>query len=209
MELFLLILQGIIVAPIPLVFAAIGELVVERAGVLNLGLEGMMILGAIAGFSVTLDSGSFVIGIAAAALAGALAAGIFGFLTQVLMSNQVATGLALTIFGLGLAALWGQGYSGEATAPLAKIHIFLLSEIPVIGPLLFAHDPLVYLAFALVAGVAWFLTRTRAGVDRRLSVRRRHRGATPHPGIRHRYRRPVSIDATLLGHHPGVGADIP
>ena len=164
MEIFLLILQGIIVAPIPLVFAAIGELVVERSGVLNLGLEGMMILGAIAGFSVTLDSGSFVAGIAAAALAGAVAAGLFGILTQVLMSNQVATGLALTIFGLGLAALWGQGYSGESTEPLAKIHIFLLSDIPIAGPLLFAHDPLVYLAFALVAGVAWFLSRTRAGL---------------------------------------------
>ncbi len=164
MELFFLILQAIIIAPIPLIFVAIGELVVERSGVLNLGLEGMMILGAIAGFSVTLDSGSFVVGIAAAALAGALAAGIFGVLTQVLMSNQVATGLALTIFGLGLSALWGQGYSGESTAPLAKIHIFLLSDIPIVGPLLFVHDPLVYLAFALVAGVAWFLTRTRAGL---------------------------------------------
>jgi len=138
--------------------------VVERAGVLNLGLEGMMILGAIAGFAVTLDSGSFVIGIAAAALAVALAAGIFGFLTQVLMSNQVATGLALTIFGLGLSALWGQSYSGESTQALAKIHIFLLSDLPVVGPLLFAHDPLVYLAFALVAGVAWFLSKTRAGL---------------------------------------------
>ena len=123
-----------------------------------------MILGAIAGFSVALDSGSLVAGIAAAALAGAIAAGIFGILTQVLLSNQVATGLALTIFGLGLAALWGQGYSGESTAPLAKIHIFLLSDIPIAGPLLFAHDPLVYLAFALVAGVAWFLSKTRAGL---------------------------------------------
>ncbi len=123
-----------------------------------------MILGAIAGFSVTLDSGSFVLGIAAAALAGALAAGLFGFLTQVLMSNQVATGLALTIFGLGLSALWGQSYSGESTQALAKVHIFLLSDLPVVGPLLFSHDPLVYLAFALVAGVAWFLTKTRAGL---------------------------------------------
>ncbi len=164
MELFFLILQGIIVAPIPLIFAAIGELVVERSGVLNLGLEGMMILGAIAGFSVTLDSGSYVAGIAAAAVAGAVAAGLFGVLTQVLMANQVATGLALTIFGLGLAALWGQGYSGESTEPLAKIDIFLLSDIPIVGPLLFAHNSLVYLSFALVAGVAWFLSRTRAGL---------------------------------------------
>ena len=164
MDLLILILQGVIVAATPLVFAAIGELVVERAGVLNLGIEGMMILGAIAGFSVTLDSGSYLAGIIAAAAAGAVAAFLFGVLTQVLMANQVATGLALTIFGLGLSALWGQGYSGESTVPLAKIHIPLLSDIPIIGPLLFSHDPLVYLSILLVAGVAWFLTRTRAGM---------------------------------------------
>ena len=164
MDLLILILQGVIVAATPLVFAAIGELVVERAGVLNLGIEGMMILGAIAGFSVTLDSGSYLAGIAAAAAAGAVAAFLFGVLTQVLMANQVATGLALTIFGLGLSALWGQGYSGESTVPLAKIHIPLLSDIPIIGPLLFSHDPLVYLSIILVAGVAWFLAKTRAGL---------------------------------------------
>ena len=164
MDLLILILQGAIVAATPLVFAAIGELVVERAGVLNLGIEGMMILGAIAGFSVTLDSGSYLAGIIAAAAAGAVAAFLFGVLTQVLMANQVATGLALTIFGLGLSALWGQGYSGESTVPLAKIHIPLLSDIPIIGPLLFSHDPLVYLSIILVAGVAWFLAKTRAGL---------------------------------------------
>ena len=163
MDLLILILQGVIVAATPLVFAAIGELVVERAGVLNLGIEGMMILGAIAGFSVTLDSGSYLAGSIAAA-AGAVAAFLFGVLTQVLMANQVATGLALTIFGLGLSALWGQGYSGESTVPLAKIHIPLLSDIPIIGPLLFSHDPLVYLSIILVAGVAWFLAKTRAGL---------------------------------------------
>ncbi len=164
MDLLILILQGIIVAATPLVFAAIGELVVERAGVLNLGIEGMMIVGAIAGFSVTLDSGSYITGIIAAAAAGAVAAFLFGFLTQVLMANQVATGLALTIFGLGLSALWGQAYSGESTAALATVHIPLLSDIPIIGPLLFSHDPLVYLSIILVAGAAWFLTKTRAGL---------------------------------------------
>ncbi|MDG2204308.1 MAG: ABC transporter permease [Alphaproteobacteria bacterium] len=164
MDLLVLILQGVIVAATPLVFAAIGELVVEKSGVLNLGVEGMMILGAIAGFAVTLETGSYMLGILAAALVGALAASLFGLLTQTLLSNQVATGLALTIFGLGLAALWGQGYSGESTPALAKIKIFLLSEIPIIGPLLFSHDPLVYLSVALVIGVAWFLTKTRLGL---------------------------------------------
>ena len=164
MGLFVLSLHAGMIAPLRLGLVAIGRLGVVRSGVLTLGVEGMMILGAIAGFSVTLDSGSFVVGIAAAALAGALAAGIFGVLTQVLMSNQVATGLALTIFGLGLSALWGQGYSGESTAPLAKIHIFLLSDIPIVGPRLFVHDPLAYLAFALVAVGPWCLSPARAGL---------------------------------------------
>jgi len=164
MDLLQAILQGVIIAATPLAFAAIGEVVAERSGVLNLGVEGMMILGAIAGFAVTLDSGSYVVGVAAAAIAGAAAACIFGFLTQFLMSNQVATGLALTIFGLGLAALLGQGYSGESIPPLPALEIPLLSDIPFIGPVLFAHDPLVYLSFLTAAGVAWFLARTRAGL---------------------------------------------
>lgn len=158
------ILQGIIVAATPLAFAALGELVVEKSGVLNLGVEGMMILGAIAGFAVSLDSGSHVLGVVAAAAAGALAALAFGVLTQFLMSNQVATGLALTIFGLGLAALIGQSYSGESLPPLAAIEIPLLSSLPILGPMLFHHDPLVYLSFGLAGGIAWFLGRTRAGL---------------------------------------------
>ena len=164
MDLLVLILQGVIIAATPLVFAAIGELVVEKSGVLNLGVEGMMIMGAIAGFSVTLETGSYILGIAAAASVGALAAGLFGLLTQILLSNQVATGLALTIFGLGLAALWGQGYSGVSTPALGKVHIFLFSDIPIVGPLFFSYDPLIYLSVTLVIGVSWFLNKTRVGL---------------------------------------------
>ncbi len=164
MDLVILILQGVIVAATPLLFAAIGELVVERSGVLNLGVEGMMIIGAIAGFSVTLESGSHIVGIFAAAGAGAVLAALFGLLTQVLMSNQVATGLALTIFGLGVAALWGQGYSGLSAETLPRLDIPVLSRLPIVGPLLFAHDGLVYLSLALVAAVAWFLNKTRPGL---------------------------------------------
>ncbi len=164
MDLLVLILQGVIVAATPLVFASIGELVVERAGVLNLGVEGMMILGAIAGFAVTLGTESHALGILAAAVAGAIAASLFAVLTQMLLSNQVATGLALTIFGLGLSALIGQGYSGESTESLAKMNIPLLSDIPFVGPILFGHDPLVYLSVILVAGVYWFLNKTRPGL---------------------------------------------
>ena len=164
MDLLILVLQGVIVAATPLVFASIGELVVEKSGVLNLGVEGLMIIGAIAGFAVTLETGSHVLGIMAAAGAGAFASGLFGLLTQFLLANQVATGLALTIFGLGLAALLGQGYSGETTPVLEKMHIILLSEIPLIGSLFFSHDPMVYLSIALVISVAWFLSSTRSGL---------------------------------------------
>lgn len=164
MQLVELIIFAVIVASTPLVFAALGELVVERAGVLNLGVEGMMILGALAGFAFHHDTGSHFGGVLAAALAGAIAAMLFGFLTQYLMANQVATGLALTIFGLGLSALLGQGYSGEGAEALAAVPIPFLSELPLVGKALFAHDPLVYLSVALIFAVGWFLTRTRAGM---------------------------------------------
>ncbi len=164
MDLVILILQGVIVAATPLLFAAIGELVVERSGVLNLGVEGMMIMGAIAGFAITLETGSHTLGIIAAMIGGMVFACLFGFLTQVLMSNQVATGLSLTIFGLGIAALWGQAYSGMTTETLAKLDIPGISSIPIIGPLLFSHDVLVYMSFALVFAVAWFLNKTRPGL---------------------------------------------
>ena len=140
-DLIVPILLGIVAAATPLLFAAIGELVVEKSGVLNLGVEGMMIIGAVAGFSATVETGSHIAGVLAAAVAGALLAAIFAGLTQVLMSNQVATGLALTIFGLGVAALWGQGYSGMSTATLATLDIPVLSGLPIVGPLLFGHDP--------------------------------------------------------------------
>ncbi len=164
MDLLILILQGVIVAATPLLFAAIGELVAEKSGVLNLGVEGMMIIGAVSGFAVTIETGSHSLGIVAAALGGAALAAVFAGLTQFLMSNQVATGLALTIFGLGVAALWGQGYSGMSTERLAALSVPGLSTLPVVGPLLFAHDALVYLSIVLVIAVAWFLNRTRAGL---------------------------------------------
>jgi len=158
------IMLGIIVAATPLVFAAIGELVVEKSGVLNLGVEGMMIVGAIAGFSATIETGSFVIGILAAIVAGAAMAGLFALMTQALLANQVASGLALTLFGLGIAALWGQDYSGKSTGDFPRLHVPLLGDLPGLGKLLFSHDALVYASFALAAGVAWFFSRTRAGL---------------------------------------------
>jgi len=164
MDLFLNILLGIIVAATPLVFASIGELVAERSGVLNLGVEGMMVIGAIAAFAVTYGTGSYVLGAVAGAIAGALMGGLFGVLTLSLMSNQVATGLALTMFGLGLSALIGQSYSGISLGQVPKLHIPFLSDIPFVGPLLFGQDAFVYLSIALVAGVSWFLVKSRGGL---------------------------------------------
>jgi simple sugar transport system permease protein len=154
----------IVTAATPLVFAALGETVVEKAGVLNLGVEGMMIMGAIAAFATAVSTDSGLLAVLAGAGAGALIALIFGVLTVYLQSNQVATGLALTIFGLGLSALIGHSYVGKTFDGLPKLNILGISDIPVIGPLLFGHDGLVYFSVLSVGLVAWFLTRTRAGL---------------------------------------------
>ena len=157
-------LLTIVTAATPLVFAAVGEVVVEKAGVLNLGVEGMMIIGAIAAFATAVSTGSEVLAILAGAGAGVLIAISFGVLTVYLQSNQVATGLALTIFGLGLSALIGHSYVGKTFDGLAKLNIPGISDIPIIGPVLFGHDALVYLSVVSVAIVAWVLTRTRTGL---------------------------------------------
>ncbi len=188
MDLLVNIILGIIIAATPLVFAAIGELIVEKSGVLNLGVEGMMIVGALAGFAATIELGSFWAGIAAAALAGALMALLFAVLTQSLLANQVATGLALTMFGLGLAALLGQRYSGKSAPEVSKLHIPGLSELPIVGPILFGHDAMVYMAIALVAATAWFLKNTRQGlVIRAIGENHDAAHAIGHPVILYRY----------------------
>ncbi|MFC3694115.1 ABC transporter permease [Chenggangzhangella methanolivorans] len=188
MDLLLNILLGVTVAATPLVFAAIGELVTEKSGVLNLGVEGMMIMGAIAAFAGTVGTGSYVAGILIGALAGAAMGGLFGVLTLTLMSNQVACGLALTLFGLGLSALIGQSYSGISLPQFPRVDIPLLTDIPFLGPLIFGQDALVYLSLALVAGVAWFLARTRPGLILR-AVGENHEAAhgIGYPVIRIRY----------------------
>lgn len=164
MDLLLNILLGVVVAATPLVFASIGELVTEKSGVLNLGVEGMMIMGAVGAFAGTVGTGSYVAGILIGALTGAAMAGLFGVLTLTLMSNQVACGLALTLFGLGLSALIGQAYSGVSLPQFPRVDIPVLTDIPFVGPLLFGQDALVYLSLILVAAVSWFLTGTRPGL---------------------------------------------
>lgn len=158
------IVLTVITASTPLLIAAIGELVVEKSGVLNLGVEGMMIIGAAAGIAVAIGTGSSVLGVAAAILAGMALSALFAALVLGLAANQVAAGLALAIFGLGLSGVVGASFVGQPRAGIGKIEIPLLSDIPFLGPVLFAQDPFVTASFALVAGVAWFLTRTRAGL---------------------------------------------
>ena len=158
------VLLTVITASTPLLLAATGELITEKSGVLNLGVEGMMLVGAIAAFAVASATGSGLFGILAAAAAGTAMALIFAVLTLSLMANQVASGLALTIFGVGISALIGADFVGFAIDPLPSLSIPGLSAIPVIGPILFGQDALVYLSLAGVAAVAWFLARTRAGL---------------------------------------------
>jgi simple sugar transport system permease protein len=163
-ELFVSIALSVISAATPLLLAATGELLTEKSGVLNLGVEGMMLVGAVIGFGVTLGTGSAVLGIVGAAGAGALLALVFGLLTLTLLANQVATGLALTIFGVGFSALIGARYVGQPLPPLPKLHIPGISEIPVLGPIVFGQDALVYFSFVALFGVSWFLYRSHAGL---------------------------------------------
>jgi simple sugar transport system permease protein len=160
----LAVLLTIVTASTPLLLAALGELVTERAGVLNLGVEGMMVMGAVAGFAVALTTGSPYLGIVAAAAAGALLAVPFGFLTLNLVANQVATGLALTLLGLGLSGLIGERFVGQPGVRLSKLHIPGLSDIPFVGPLFFGQDILVYLSIVLAVLVSWVVFRTRIGL---------------------------------------------
>jgi ABC-type uncharacterized transport system permease subunit len=164
MDATVLVLITVIGAATPLLFAALGELVVERAGVLNLGLEGMMLAGAVAAFAVTVTTGSATLGIIMAAIAGSVLALAFGVLTLSLTSNQVATGLALTIFGIGLSALVGSGFVGVPVERLPRLTMAGLSDLPIVGPLLFSHDVLVYLSIAATVAVAWFLKRSHGGM---------------------------------------------
>jgi ABC-type uncharacterized transport system permease subunit len=149
-EQVLSIILTIIPAATPLLLAAIGELVVERSGVLNLGVEGMMAVGAVSGFGAALATGNPYVGVLAAIVAGMLLSLLFGFLTLTLVSNQVATGLALTLLGLGLSGLMGEGYVGQPGVKLGKLVLGL--------------DPLVFVSFIIVAVVAFVLFRTKTGL---------------------------------------------
>jgi general nucleoside transport system permease protein len=150
------------------VIAAIGEIVAERSGVLNLGLEGMMLVGAVAGFVAVNASGSLVIAVLVALAAGGVLGLLHAFLTVSLRANQIVAGLALTIFGAGLSALLGQDVVGvPARATFGRVAVPLLADIPVIGRVLFQQNLLVYLAYVLTLTLWFLLSRTRVGLHLR------------------------------------------
>lgn len=154
-----------IIAGTPILFAALGEILAEQAGVLNLGVEGMMLVGAVSGFMITLQTNSQWLGLGAAIVAGGLMALIHAFLTITLRANQVVSGLALTIFGTGLSGYLGKTLIGVPLPVTFKaVAVPGLSQIPWLGTILFQHDLLVYLSYALVV-VGWFLLyRTKTGL---------------------------------------------
>ncbi|MFO1175750.1 MAG: ABC transporter permease, partial [Paracoccaceae bacterium] len=161
---FVVLIATLMIASVPIMLAALGELVVERAGVLNLGVEGMMIIGAVTGFIAAVETGSPFLGFVGGAVGGGLLALVFAVLTQTLLTNQVATGLALTLFGQGLSSLLGQNYVGMKPPATGKIPFGPLADLPVVGPILFGHDWVVYFSILSIAGVWWVLKATRTGL---------------------------------------------
>lgn len=161
------ILVTVATAATPLLIAAMGELVVERSGVLNLGVEGMMIIGAVTGFGAAQITGSPWAGVLAGIVCGALFSLPFAVLTLTLATNQVATGLSLTLLGLGIAGMVGERFVGLPGVRLEAVQVPVLGDLPLVGRLLFGQDPIFYMSVALAVGVWWFVFRTRAGLTLR------------------------------------------
>jgi len=164
MEALSLLLAATLNAGTVLAIAALGLLINERAGVINLGAEGLMLVAAIAGFATAVGTGSEWIAFGAGALAGGALAALFGLLVIWLNTNQVATGLALSLFGSGFSAFIGTGYVQEKLGEKAQHAIPFLTDIPFLGPMLFRQHPMVYLAMLMTVGLWWFLYRSRAGL---------------------------------------------
>jgi simple sugar transport system permease protein len=164
MDLFVAIFTGTIIAATPLIFAALGELVVEKSGVLNLGIEGMMLMGAAFAFGAVVAGYPVPVAIIAGGLAGAVTSLLFGVLALTFLTNQYAAGLALAIFGSGVSAFLGRGFGSAPIEALHRIRLPLLSDIPLIGPMFFRFDPMVYLALLMFVVISWFLYRTKSGL---------------------------------------------
>ena len=164
MDQFAFLIAATLASGTPLAIAGLGLLINEKAGVLNLGAEGIMLVAAIAGFAAAFGSGSDTVAFIAGALAGAALAAAFGALVIWLNTNQYATGLAVSLFGYGFSAFVGLDYVGKKLSERVPFKVPVLSEIPFIGPALFRHHPMVYIAIGLIALTMWFLYRSRAGL---------------------------------------------
>jgi general nucleoside transport system permease protein len=159
------LLSGAVVSGTPLLYATLAELLGQRAGVVNLGLEGVMLVGAVTGFVTAVHTGSAALGVVAAALAGGLFNLVFAFLVVSRRANQLATGLALMFAGVGLSALIGARYIGSQITGLAELRIPVLADVPVLGAALFTHDVLVYAAVPVAVLLWWTLRATRWGLS--------------------------------------------
>ena len=188
MDTFAQLLILTLAAGTPLVYAALGELVTEKAGVLNLGVEGMMLVGAVVSFIVAATTKSPWLGVVAGMFAGAALSLIFAFVTLTLQANQVASGLALSLFGIGLSAFIGLEYVSVVIEPIKALAVPGLSDLPVVGKMLFGHSPLVYLSIVLFVLIQWFLFHSRAGlILRSVGESPQSAHAIGYPVIRIRY----------------------
>lgn len=166
-EILIPILAASVRSGTPVLYAVMGEILSERAGVMNLGIEGVMLVGAFAGFSVTFATGSPALGIAAAFAAGVLITTVHAFLCIGIGANQVVSGLALSMAGGGVSALLGRDYIGKTISGMMPYKVPVLGDIPIAGPLFFNHDAMVYLSYALTAFLFWYIFKTRAGLNLR------------------------------------------
>jgi ABC-type uncharacterized transport system permease subunit len=164
MDQFALLIAATLNSGTVLAFAALGLLINERAGIVNLGAEGMMLVAAVAGFAIAVHTGNEWLAFGAGAVAGAILAAAFGVLVIWLNTNQYATGLALSLFGTGFSAFAGIRYTQEKLGERTDFQIPVLADLPFVGPALFRQHPMVYIAIALTIAIAWFLYRSRAGL---------------------------------------------
>lgn len=193
-NLFTSILFATVVAGTPLIIVALGELITEKSGVLNLGAEGMMAMGAIAAFAVAHQTGNAWLGVAAGMGAGMVMSLLFAVLTLTFMANQVASGLALAIFGVGLSAFLGKSYESATLAAIPPLRLPYIADIPYVGPALYNQQLIVYLSWGLFWAIVWFLYRSRGGlVLRAVGESPASAHAIGYPVIRIRYL------ATLFG----------
>ena len=167
MDFLIAILASAVRSGTPVLYATLGEVLSERAGVMNLGLEGIMLVGAYAGFSVTKATGDPWLGILASFLAGMAITLVHAFLCITLMCNQTVSGLAMVLAGYGLSALLGRGVIGQTISGMQPMKLSVLGDIPIIGPVLFQHNAMVYLSYLLVIFLCWFMFRTRPGLNMR------------------------------------------